>query len=290
MRNNGINSVGYFLIHTGWIVGTGALGLTLLALSLHGHNVKYLWYALLTGSATAALYTAHRIIGTYREPSTALPDRFHLVASRKRDITFFFILWSAATAINLFLHFDIELLLWLIPAIILGLGYSLPIIPPFKKKLREYGLLKIIWIGIVWGWVTAFIPSWFLSEIPVNLAIIQAIERSLFIIAITIPFDIRDRILDKQDKIYTIPNLLSKYWTITTGILVFIFAMFCSLWVGFHFLNPEYPLTYMIMLPLFIWILIKAYNTDHDFYIGGLTDGTMALMYCIYLVLTSIMR
>lgn len=286
MKNNGISAFGYFLIHTGWVVGAGATGLSLLALSLHGHNSEFWWYGLLTGTATAALYTAHRIIGTFRKTTIELPDRFHLVASRKWDITFFFLLWLILSAVNFFLHFDIKLIAWLIPAAILGIGYSLPIIPPFKKRLREYGLLKIIWIGLVWGWVTAFIPSWYLSGIPLDLAIIQAIERALFIIAITIPFDIRDRYLDKQDGILTIPNLLSKSMTITLGIVLFVLAMFAGVWNGFHFLNISYPITYLVMLPLFIWIIIKSYKTEHDFYIGGLTDGTMFLMYVLYLILT----
>lgn len=137
----------------------------------------------------------------------------------------------------------------LVPFFLVTLFYVIPIYKScfLEFSFRSFPFIKIYSIALVWGGVTVLFP---LSGALVNyvdkwLYFIQVV---LFIIAITIPFDIRDVATDEK-KIQTIPQLVgvkkAKYIGVFLAILFAVVELF----------KPEFSLE----VP-FVGILIITFN------------------------------
>jgi 4-hydroxybenzoate polyprenyltransferase len=103
-----------------------------------------------------------------------------------------------------------SLLMLLVPASIISVWYSTKIsckIPWLKyQRLRNFPFIKIFCIAFVWVIMTVFFPLLASDNITdLNEVIWFAAERFLFLVAITLPFDIRDMEQDKQIGLKTIP-------------------------------------------------------------------------------------
>lgn len=108
---------------------------------------------------------------------------------------------------------------------VLSFAYSLPILP-FKnrKRLREYGWLKILALAGVWTVVTSVLPVLYwhhtVSKYPFEILL-----RFAFIFTLCIIFDLRDVRRDAAENIQTLPNtigLKNSYRLIDISILIFI--------------------------------------------------------------------
>jgi hypothetical protein len=98
---------------------------------------------------------------------------------------------------------------------------------PFAKKytLRTISGLKVFVIAISWAYVTVLIPSLENSAIPLRSVILLFLQITGFIIALMIPFEIRD--LDSDPKaLKTIPQRLG---TIKSKVLGLLILICCSL-------------------------------------------------------------
>jgi len=84
---------------------------------------------------------------------------------------------------------------------------------PFN--LRKYGWLKPIIIALVWGGIGTLIPEWWASAslhqpyIPSSPALLLLLQQGLFILALSILFDVKDYAADH--------NLQIKTWAIRVG-------------------------------------------------------------------------
>lgn len=61
-----------------------------------------------------------------------------------------------------------------------------------RRGLRELPYLKLFLIAICWAGVTAFLPLAEEGAIGMPIIVLVSVERFFFILAITIPFDVRD--------------------------------------------------------------------------------------------------
>jgi 4-hydroxybenzoate polyprenyltransferase len=113
------------------------------------------------------------------------------------------------------------LLLLSVPGTI-TLVYVLPLFYWRRRwvKLREVGVGKAFLIAAVWSALCAFIPL-ILSDVPLGQALAPSLSIALFILAITIPFDVRDLTNDVRQQISTLPLLLGERNALhlATGIL-----------------------------------------------------------------------
>lgn len=79
---------------------------------------------------------------------------------------------------------------------IICLAYTMPII--YRKRLRDIGALKIALIALVWS----FLPIlWCMDQMEFSASLLIVAEHFFFIVALTIPFDIRDKDLDSATKV-----------------------------------------------------------------------------------------
>lgn len=91
---------------------------------------------------------------------------------------------------------------------LLSLGYSLPILPfPQKKRLKDWGILKLILLSLVWTCVTVLMPMFYYNK-SFQAYEVEFMLRFVFMLPLCIAFDIRDMETDKENSIYTLPNAI----------------------------------------------------------------------------------
>ena len=126
---------------------------------------------------------------------------------------------------------------WPAKSVVVVLGvisvlYPLPLLP-FKKikRLRDIPLVKIILIGIVWSSQAVLLPAIDVYGVPhwfSNKVAFLWLCQFVFILFITIPFDIKDMHVDKVTGVTTLPSIfgekLSKHVVAFLG-LVYIFML-----------------------------------------------------------------
>ena len=114
------------------------------------------------------------------------------------------------------------------------------------------------------------------------MAIVNGLERMLFIIVLTIPFEIRDFKVDQSVGLITMPEKLGRGKTYRITVLFCVLIILLSAVISFHYINPPYviamTLTSLVVLP----IIKYSYSIEDDFYFGGLIDGLMIFAVLIY--------
>ncbi len=144
----------------------------------------------------------------------------------------------------------------LFPFAILTLFYVFPIT---RYSLRAIAGLKIFMIAISWAGITVLFPIIQNYIIPREIDYITFLQRFLFVIVITIPFDIRDLEADSSS-LKTLPQVLgvnkSKYLSLVFLLVFFLLTFFK-------------PINYSINIILVVitsLLLIKATTKQNKYY------------------------
>ena len=121
----------------------------------------------------------------------------------------------------------------LIAAAIFGVFTLLYAIPLWKNKqnLRNIGGVKIFIIALVWAGVTAILPL--MNRISPGELGITFFQRFFFVIAITLPFEIRDLKFD-SGSLHTIPQQIGIENTKKLGYVLVVIVFFLEFF-KFHF-------------------------------------------------------
>ena len=106
-----------------------------------------------------------------------------------------------------------EILIWLTPAGIISMGYTVPLIPHNSKwiRIRDIPLIKPFVIAFVVSYLTYSFPILDQkgAEAILNSGHIAGLfERFLFVLIVTIPFEVRDLESDRSAKLKTIATTL----------------------------------------------------------------------------------
>ena len=281
MINKLIRDVVNLLIYGGSFIGLCAACITALSLELTGKTDQYLDYIFFIGTATAALYSAHRVIGLRKLAHIKSSERYDIIRQYKMHIWIYCVLWIGVTLWLFIPLASLELILWLIPGGSIGAAYVIPFLSG-NKRLRDLGWGKILMIGWSWGWLTAFVPLWYFADAPLQMAIINGVERMLFIIVLTIPFEIRDFRVDLSVGLITMPEKLGRGKTYRLTVLFCVLVILLSAVISFHYINLPYviamTLTSIVVLP----IVKYSYYIEDDYYFGGLIDGLMIFALLMY--------
>ena len=163
---------------------------------------------------------------------------------------------------------------------IVSLAYEIPV---RGKRLREIGLLKLFLIAFVWGAVTVLMPAvhagwhWQSANVWLLLA-----ERSLFILAITLPFDLRDVLIDRLLQVETVPSRIGPKATIRLSVGLLAGAWWLELIRVLFFQHTALmhwqPLVGLgVALLVATVLIVRKPQMDDDTYYFGLLDGMMLL-------------
>lgn len=164
----------------------------------------------------------------------------------------------------------------LVPALV-SLAYILPVFSG-GKRLRDYSFIKIFLIALAWPWITVVLPAIELGQLEGRSLGLMLAERSAFIFAITLPFDIRDLETDRFQAVKTIPQQWGIAWSKRLAFMLLfcagIFVLANGLW-GIYTLSHSIAL----VLSLFLTALLisRADKQKSDYFYSGLMDGTILL-------------
>lgn len=210
-----------------------------------------------------------------------------IIRNRKR--LFFASALSLILSIYFLFQLSLNVFLLIIPLALFSVLYVIPVFPQ-KKAIRDLPFAKIFVISIVWSVVMVAIPVVNFSgfEGLTNSSFLMLLlEQFLFILAITLPFDVRDLRYDMESNIKTIPSYIGIKNTITLshGLLVLVFAL---KWMQYAYLG-QLNLSQLIATGVTIFFsgFIIAFTSHRraELFFSGFVDGTMIIMYLGMLVL-----
>ena len=269
-----------FLIYSNIFIGLCAAALTAQTYLLIQPS-PILWPMLvLVFSATVLVYSFHRTnlhIETIKGPRYLWHDQ---------NTKSYFVIVAIAGALLLYSLFCIplRLIFFLIPFGAITLAYSYPLFNWGGKRvpLKKLPYLKAILIAVTFSSVTVLAPCISSGHLyPAGLQDMGLLffERLLFVLAITLPFDIRDLNQDFEEGVKTIPALIG----VRNTVCLSIFFLLChSVLVSIHAFSGEI-LSYMEWSALLLADVISALvvlgvlRARSEGYYSSVVDGTMIM-------------
>lgn len=260
-----------FLLFSSLFIAACAVSLCMETSLLMGVSFNSISFYCFVFGATLVQYNLHYLV------KTAAVSGSERLAWSLRHKQVHLALLGAGISLIVFSFFHFHLTHFLILAVFGGITmlYSLPLLPG-KRRIKDYGLLKIITLALLWTLVTV----WF----PVNNAIADRvlfffifIKRFVFMFVLCLLFDIRDMEIDSKEKIYTVAVILGKKraYLLSFGFL----ALFMLLSVAQYAYLPQLPfLAAMLLSALATAVVVQCTKkSNSDFiYLAGI-DGMMLL-------------
>ncbi|MAP02005.1 MAG: hypothetical protein CMD01_04220 [Flavobacteriales bacterium] len=252
----------YWLTYGNFWIAFGAAGLTFSNLLLIYNQVDYS-AILLSFLVTLGGYNFQRIRRAKELSSSSNKDNW-LFENRKK--LSYLLICSLVLSFLLLLSIDFQKLMCFIPLLAIVLLYRWPVL---GISLRDVPGIKIFLIAISWGLVTVLIPDLFCGNI-FTPSWKYVFTSTLYVLAITIPFDIRDYSVDDSSK-KTIPQLigLQKATILAVLILLALTATFC-----FYF---HYTMMGLYCL-LTSFVVSFSFKIRPDWYYSFILDGLLVLM------------
>lgn len=151
------------------------------------------------------------------------------------------------------------------------LFYYLPL--GFIGRLRELPFLKVFLISFAWTIATVLVPLVFVDYTLFSLDILWlSLERFIFLLAVTIPFDVRDIRTDTSGGLITLPSKFGLKGSLyLTFILLMVYLGISAAHFGFSNILFVRSLCVFLVLILIQKISLKKTN----YYYTGLIDGSI---------------
>jgi 4-hydroxybenzoate polyprenyltransferase len=216
-----------------WIIAAGAAAQcfeTVIRLGLQHINP---WFYVLVFTCPLLQYMVHFRFFTKRKP---INDRQQFFADHKNFLWVQFALGAILFSVSFFIvGFSI-----IIPLAVLGLfaaAYSFFLLKPRQHGLFRYsGLFKILTLTVTWAGVTGVLPVVASQQNTADAHFLfHFAMRWLMMLAICLPFDVRDVERDKRNGTITIPAIIGKknaftvcYISILLNIFLVILSVFCG--------------------------------------------------------------
>ncbi len=228
--------------------------------------------------STVLIYSIHRIVGIKKLADYSAEGRFSIIAQYQSHIKVY-IGVSLICLLYLLLQLSQTQIVALIPVGIISLLYTLPLFSE-KRRLRDYHYIKIILISFVWAYI-ATLPL-YLNGAQWNGLGLYFSEKFLFILAITLPFDIRDLEIDGYTELRTIPKLIGVKQTYALCLALLAIGLGIQLYVGYPSLALVYPFGFIYVLTALAIIISRGRKSD--LYYSGMLDGTLVMRGLVLLV------
>lgn len=162
------------------------------------------------------------------------------------------------------LQLEFKVLLFLSIFATITFLYAIPFLPKrfymdSNHNLRDISGLKVYIIGIVWAGVTVVLPL-LNNDLAITAdVILTAIQRFVFVIALMLPFEIRDLAFDNF-KLATIPQKIGVKQTKIMGLLLMMLFLFLE-----FFKNEVVAVNFMVLtLVTFITIGFIGFSKVHN--------------------------
>jgi 4-hydroxybenzoate polyprenyltransferase len=237
-------------------------------------------------TSTLGIYNFSILLTKPAKPEASPYRRVRWFFSHYRLMVTFTIV-SLLSLIPLFFLLSMESRILLVFLSILSFCYSIPLftIGEHKFGLRNIPGLKPILITLVWTLSCVLLPileaeNLHLADVSMRDTMIMIAKRSLFIGALTVPFDIRDLFQDRQSGLKTIPvawgekNAYLFCQVLLAGYIVLLFLFRNN---GFNVDFFALTLTALLMG----WLIFRSKWEKDEYYYFFYLDGVLILQYVV---------
>lgn len=223
--------------------------------------------------ATLLQYNLHYVSKTFAVKDSLRFDwsnrnkRIHLILLAAGFLLIVFSLFSFKLQ-----HFFVLLVLGAIAFL-----YSFPILPfGRKKRIKEYGILKIITLALLWTLVTVWFPV-NTMQYDSTLFIFVFVKRFVFMFILCLIFDVRDCEVDSEKDIRTFPVIMGIKLAYSLGYLLLGFLAVLCLFQFWYLPQIGFLIAMLIsILATALTIQLTKKNTTDIVYLAGI-DGMMLL-------------
>jgi 4-hydroxybenzoate polyprenyltransferase len=234
-------------------------------------------------SATFFIYNFQRLVRMNQKEIDEVNIGFRMkwVYKNKQPIIFTIVIAAIIIIVSLF-YINIKTIMVLAIMGLFSVVYVVRFIPYNKKwlALRDIPFLKIFVIAFVWTLVTGLLPL--VNNIEqINLHyILFLIKQFLFVVAITIPFDIRDMKYDIEKGIKTLPLALGIKYTILLGVLLLLgfIAIASYEFLVFQSITMSLWMAEIITILLAAVLLLLSKKQQPELFYSLIIEGTSLLL------------
>ena len=277
-----------YLIFGNWFISIAAISLTLETYLMIHKPLKIDGLLFFIFFSTLFEYNLHRQLSLSNNKAKSTPEKFNWALENPRLFRTTF--YGSIFGLIVTAFFITPIIFFIIaPLGLITIGYSIPLIKTKadRIRLRELPGVKILFVALVWGFTTVLLPA-----IDAGLSLLSAnvffmlTRRILFVYAITIPFDIRDKEDDLIEGIKTLPILIGNKKSKVFAIVLMV--MFCLLiflqYPNSHDMNFSLPLYLSALTTAFL--LLKSSHNNGKYFHYFWVDGTMIFQFLLILFFT----
>lgn len=204
-------------------------------------------------NATLVQYNLHYVT---KKPTAVQTPRLLWSLRNKRLHRLFIALGTAMILISFF-HFHVTQFIVLAVLGVITLLYSFPVrFFGAKKRLKDYGIAKIVVLSLTWTIVTVWLPVIGMEYDSVTFFFVL-IKRFLFMFVLCMVFDIRDRAADEAEGIRTIPVIMGTARAYRFAF--YLLALFALIAVGESML-----LSHLFWIPLLLSAVVTAFVIQYS--------------------------
>lgn len=216
-----IKKISEFILFGSIFIATCAVGFCIETNILLGVPLNNFSFYCFVFGATLVQYNLHYLV-----KKTAVQDSERLAWSQKNsNIHLSLLVVGIVLIFYSFFSFHLQHFMILICLGLVSLLYSFPLIPFGKRKrIKDYGFLKIITLALLWTIVTVWFPVNDM-KVETTLFIFVFVKRFVFMFILCLLFDLRDIEIDRKEKINTLAVILGKkrsYFLSYTLLIVFV--------------------------------------------------------------------
>lgn len=178
------------------------------------------------------------------------------------------------------LNFSLVEIKVLLPLLLATVFYVIP----FKKKfsgLRNIPGLKLFLIAITWTGLTSYLPMFSADLNTSQQVLISGAQRFLFIIAITIPFDIRDAQFDLPE-LHTLPQVIGINNSKIIALIALALIVVADFWIPHE--NTNLLWIDVFIMSLSMLMIVFTGMKQSRFYTAFWIESLPILWYLLYLI------
>jgi len=177
-------------------------------------------------------------------------------------------------------------LLMLSPFLFMTFFYAIPLMKIGERTIsfRSFPFVKIFAIAISWAAVSVFFPLYEGTYEFTNDVYIEFVQRFLILVAITIPFDIRDIVVDPK-LLKTLPQVIGIQGAKKLGTLLLFFVVSLELLKNDYSNNDLYVLMLVCAITgFFLW----GSTSNRSRYYASFWVESIPIMWFVILVIKNI--
>lgn len=246
------------------------------AIQLHFSD-RLLPYYILVFFATLFIYNLQRIFYKEVKDKSMNSIRRKWIFENQTTIKMLTILGFAGVCVSFFFN-DYKIVFYLSPLLLLSLAYFIP-----SVKLRKSAVFKLFTLAVVWTVTTAIVPILLNTNFPITKTeqlyfLLHLCTRFSFMLAICIPFDIRDVAIDSAENVSTLPIQYGE--NKTRWVAIFFTIIYSAFIVSEYFIRiislPNFVALQLSMGATLLLVYFSNSKRSEYYFVAGI-DGTMIL-------------